>query len=177
MVLLITTEATLFATLIASYFFLRFKSGPVWPPPPLEKPTLALPIAMSIVLLSSSIPMHFAESGIKRGRQARLKLGLALSFVLGATFLGLQSFEYVEKVKELLPTMNSYGSLFYTITGFHGFHVFIGLVLNLWTQTRAWRNHFDSERHLTVQNVAMYWHFVDAVWVFIFLSLYVSPHL
>jgi heme/copper-type cytochrome/quinol oxidase subunit 3 len=176
MVLLIATEAMLFAALIASYFFLRFQSGPVWPPDGIAKPTLELPLMMTVILLSSSIPVHIADRGIRKGNQRRLRLGLALGFVLGATFLGLQMIEYVEKLQEFTPSTNAYGSLFFIITGFHGSHVFIGLLVNMWTQWRAWRGAFDEQRHLTVQNFTMYWHFVDAVWIFVLSSIYLSPH-
>ena len=176
MVMLIGTEAMLFGTLLASYFFLRFRWGPVWPPEGITIPELSLPLIMTAVLLSSSIPMHVADQGIRKGSGARLRWGLAVSFLLGAAFLGLQGYEYAEKLKEFGPTTNVYGSLFFTITGFHGAHVGIGLVLNAWTQVRAWLGHFDDERHLTVQNVALYWHFVDVVWIFIFASLYLSPN-
>src|SRR5688572_16240015 len=75
MVWLIATEATLFASLIASYFYLRFRYGPEWPPGGIEAPTLELPLIMSAILLSSSIPVHLAEAGIKKGNQLRLKYG------------------------------------------------------------------------------------------------------
>ena len=83
MVWLIATEATLFAMLLASYFYLRFQASPVWPPDDIEKPTLALPLIMSAILWSSSIPVHIADAGIRKDNQTRLKVGLALGFVLG----------------------------------------------------------------------------------------------
>lgn len=178
MVWLIATEATLFAALLASYFYLRFRYGPVWPPDGIEDPKLELPLVMSAILLSTTIPVHLAETGIKKGRQGRLKVGLALGFVLGAVFLGLTfGIEWPEKLREFGPTTNAYGSLYFTITGFHAAHVLVGLAFNAWTQVRAWRGAFSAERHLTVQNFAMYWHFVDVVWVFVFLTIYLSPHL
>jgi heme/copper-type cytochrome/quinol oxidase subunit 3 len=177
MVVLIATEATLFGTLLASYFYVRFKSGPEWPPDGLEDPSLGLPLIMTALLLTSSIPMHLAGTGIERGRRGQLKWGLAGAFVLGAVFLGLQVLEYAEKVNELRPSTNAYGSFFYTITGFHGLHVAVGLVMNAWTQARAWAGHFDEKRHVTVQNVVMYWHFVDVVWIFVLASLYIAPRL
>jgi heme/copper-type cytochrome/quinol oxidase subunit 3 len=178
MVWLIATEATLFAMLIASYFYLRFRSGPVWPPEPLERPDLGLPIVMTVILLSTTIPVHWAESGIKKGKQTRLRLGLGLGFLLGAIFLGITwGIEWPEKLHEFEPTTNAYGSLFYTITGFHGLHVLVGLLMSLWTQVRAWQGAFDEHRHLTVQNFAMYWHFVDIVWIFVFSTIYLSPRL
>ena len=178
MVWLIATEATLFAALLASYFYLRFRSGPVWPPDGIEDPTLELPLIMSVILLSSTIPVHLAETGIKKGNQGRLKFGLGAGFLLGAIFLGITfGIEWPEKLHEFGPTTNAYGSMYFTITGFHAAHVLGGLLFSLWTQVRAWHGAFSIERHLTVQNFAMYWHFVDIVWVFVLLTIYVSPHL
>ncbi|MGH2788334.1 MAG: cytochrome c oxidase subunit 3 [Actinomycetota bacterium] len=176
MVWLIATEAMLFGALIASYFYLRFKSGVEWPPGDIAKPTLALPLVMTVILLSSSIPVHMAERAVKKGNQRTLRVGLAVGFVLGAAFLSLQSVEYAEKLREFSPTTNAYGSLFFTITGFHGLHVLIGLLFSLWTQTRAWRDAFDENRHVTVQNFTMYWHFVDVVWIFVLATIYLSPN-
>lgn len=177
MVLLIGTEAMLFGTLIASYFYLRFNSAPVWPPDGIEKPTLELPLIMSVLLLSSSIPVHMADRGIRKGRQRALRFGLAAGFVLGAVFLFITvGIEWPEKLREFTPTTNAYGSLFYALTGFHGSHVLVGLVISAWTQVRAWRGAFDHDRHLTVQNFAMYWHFVDVVWIFVLSTIYLSPH-
>jgi heme/copper-type cytochrome/quinol oxidase subunit 3 len=176
-VMFLTTEATLFAALIASYFYLRFKATPQWPLGGIKPPELPLPLVMSVILLSSSLPMAWADRGIRRGHVGRLRVGLALTFVLGATFLGLQAYEYVTKLKEFTPTSNAYGSLFFAITGFHGTHVVVGLLMNLFVQLRAWLGHFNKDRHLHVQTTAMYWHFVDAVWVVILASLYIGPHL
>ncbi|MDP9225122.1 MAG: cytochrome c oxidase subunit 3 [Actinomycetota bacterium] len=176
MLLFIATEATIFGILFATYFYLRFKNMPQWPPDGIKQPTLSLPLFMSAFLLSSSIPMHVAELGIKKGKQTWLKAGLAVSFLLGVGFLVLMiGFEYPEKLKEFTPQTDVYGSLFFLITGLHGSHVLVGLVMNLWTQVKAWSGRFDERHHLTVLNVAAYWHFVDAIWVFVFLTIYFSP--
>ncbi len=178
MVMLIFTEATLFGLLLYSYFYLRFHSGPVWPPDGIEKPDLFLVSIMTPILLLSSGPMHWAHTGIRQGKVWRLRVGLLLTFVMGATFLGFQGVEYREILtREFTPRTNIYGSLFFTITGFHGIHVAVGLVMNLWLQWYARRGRFSAERHLAVENVALYWHFVDAVWVFILFSLYLSPYI
>ena len=178
MVLLIATEATLFSLLIASYFYLRFQSSPVWPPDDITAPELGLPLVMTVILLSSSIPVHIAERAIRRGRQGVLRAGLATGFLLGVTFLVIQVVvEYPHVLDEFTPRTNSYGSLFFTITAFHGLHVLVGLGFSVWTQVRAWGGAFGPDRHVTVENFALYWHFVDVVWVFVLATIYVSPHL
>ncbi len=177
MVWLIATEATLFALLLASYFYLRFRSGE-WPPHPIEAPKLELPLIMTAILWSSSIPVHIAEKGIEKGNQRRLRWGLAAGFLLGAVFLLITvAVEWPETLHEFTPRTNAYGSLFFTITGFHASHVVVGLSVSLWTQARAWQGAFDERKHVSVQNFAMYWHFVDIVWLFVLLSIYLSPHL
>ena len=176
MVWLIATEATLFASLLASYFYLRFRHGVEWPPDGLPHPELQLPLIMSVLLLSSSIPVHIAESAIKKGKVSVLKAGLAIGFLLGATFLVLTvAVEWPETLHEFTPRTNVYGSLFFTITGFHAMHVLVGLGMSAWAQVRAWKGAFDADRHVTIQNFTMYWHFVDTVWIFVFLTLYLSP--
>jgi cytochrome c oxidase subunit III len=176
MVWLIATEATLFAALIASYFYLRFRSGPAWPPGDIHDPELALPVVMTVILLSSSIPVHMAESAIEKGNVLGLKIGLAIGALLGATFLVLTwAVEWPLAIEEFTPRTNVYGSLFFTITGFHSAHVAVGLIISAWAQVRAWSGAFDQNRHLTVQNFTMYWHFVDVVWIFVFSTIYLSP--
>lgn len=174
MVWLCATEAMLFACLVASYFFLRGSvesfsaEGGRYPP-------LALPLSMTAVLLSSSVTMWWAETGIRRGNQTRLRLGLVITFVLGALFLVLQATEYHRN--PFGPTVSAYDSIFYTTTSLHGAHVALGLLMNLYVQLRAARGHFSAARHLAVQNVALYWHFVDAVWLVILATFYLSPRL
>lgn len=178
MVWVIGTEATLFALLLATYFFLRFQHGPVWPPDGLEPPTLELPLIMTAILWSSSIPVHIADKGIRAGDQRRLKAGLAGGFLLGALFLGFTfGLEWPEVHREFGPTTNVYGSLFFTVTGFHALHVVVGLFMSLWVQMRAWQGGFDETRHLGVQSFAMYWHFVDVVWAFVLATIYISVNL
>jgi heme/copper-type cytochrome/quinol oxidase subunit 3 len=177
MVWLILTEAALFATLILSYWYLRFRSGPTWPPGDIPKPELTLPFIMSAILWSSSLPVHLADRAVRKGNQGMLRLGLLAGWILGATFITLQlTVEYPQVLKDFTPRTDAYGSLFFTLTGVHGVHVIIGLLISLWVQVRAWRGAFDEFRHVSVQNFAMYWHFVDTVWVFILLTIYVSPH-
>lgn len=171
MVLLIVTEASLFVYLLFSYFYLGSMARGPWPPSGLPELRLALP--NTGVLLLSSGTMWWAESGIRRGDETRLRLGLLLTLMLGAGFLGIQVVEYHHQ--GFTPATSAYGSLFYTITGFHGAHVAVGLLMLAVVGLRARLGHFSSRHHLAVTNVSWYWHFVDAVWLAVFTSLYLSP--
>src|SRR4030095_1502323 len=158
--------------------YLRFRNGATWPPNGIPDPKLEVPLIMTAILWSSSIPVHRADRAIREGDVSRLKRGLAAGFALGATFLIITfAVEWPDTHDEFGPTTNAYGSLFFTITGFHAAHVLVGLLISLWTQVRAWRGAFDESRNLTVQNFAMYWHFVDTVWAFVLATIYLSPRL
>lgn len=173
MLLLILTEASLFGYLLFSYFYLASMARGPWPPAGMPELRLALP--NTGILLLSSGAMWWAESGIRRGRRGRLLIGLALALALGLVFLGIQLAEY--RHQPFGPSTDAYSSLFFTITGFHGAHVAAGLLMIAVVALRAGLGHFSASRHLAVTNVAWYWHFVDAVWLVVFTSLYLSPRL
>ncbi|GAA2706349.1 heme-copper oxidase subunit III [Micromonospora olivasterospora] len=178
MVMFVATEATLFACLLGSYFYLRFQYGPQWPPPGIEEPTLLKPLVMTAILVPSSLPVIWAEHGIRRGQRWRLRCGMAATLVMGTSFLALQATEYDEKLHMFTMTTNAYGSLFYVITGFHGLHVLVGLTMISWLLAASLRGGgFGPRRHERVRNVAIYWHFVDVVWVGILFTIYLSPRL
>ncbi|MGW1060655.1 cytochrome c oxidase subunit 3 [Micromonospora rubida] len=178
MVMFVATEATLFACLLGSYFYLRFQYGPQWPPGGIEDPKLLTPLVMTAVLLPSSLPVIWAEHGIRRGHRWRLRSGLAATMVLGVTFLSLQATEYAEKLRQFTMTTDVYGSLFFLITGFHGLHVLVGLTMIGWLLATSLRGgSFGAHRHEQVRNAAIYWHFVDLVWVAILFTIYLSPRL
>jgi heme/copper-type cytochrome/quinol oxidase subunit 3 len=177
MVLLITTESAAFAALLGSYFYLRFQAGPLWPLGGIEKPVLLRPLIMTAVLLPSSLPLIWAERGIRQGLRWRLSIGLAATLTMGATFLVLQGFEYDELFRKYTLTTNAYGSLFYTITGFHGLHVAVGLVMVGWLLSASLRGSFGHRHHERVVIAAMYWHFVDLVWAAILFTVYLSVRL
>jgi len=171
MALVITTEAMLFAYLLFSYYYLGSMSVGAFPPD--GPPELKLTLPNTIILLVSSGTFWWAERGIRAGNQTRLRVGMAITLLLGIAFLVIQGIEYSRKSFTLQH--NAYAGLFFTITGFHGAHVFIGLLMNVVVQVWAWRGWITERRHLAVTNAAMYWHFVDAVWLAVFFSLYITP--
>ena len=171
--LLIATEASLFGYLLFSYFYVGALAHGSWPPS--GPPELRLALPNTLVLLLSSGTMYWAESGIRRGRPMRLRLGLLATLALGAAFLTVQVVEY--RNNPVRPTTGAYGSLFFTVTGFHGAHVAVGLLMLAVVALRAFLGHFRAGRHEAVTNVSWYWHFVDAVWLVVFSSLYLSPRL
>ena len=169
--LLVLTEACFFASLLFSYWYLA-SIAPRWPPPGRDAAlTIALP--NTLILLASSGTLLWGEAGIRRGDRRRLQRGLLATFVLGAVFIALQGLEYSRQHFTLQSGV--YGSLFFTITGFHGAHVIVGLLMNLVVQGWLWRGAFSQDRHGFVSNAALYWHFVDVVWLFVFTSLYILP--
>ena len=177
MVLFIATEATLFAVLLGSYFYIRFQAGPQWPPPQIGPPELMVPLIMTALLLPSSLPLIWAERGIRLGQQWRLRVGLATTLALGLGFLTMLATEYGQTLEEFTLTTDTYGSLFYTVTGFHGLHVTGGLLMLGWLLAASIRGSFDSSRHEPVRLIALYWHFVGVVWVAILFTIYLEPRL
>ena len=177
MVLLVATEATLFAVLLASYFYIRFKTSGGWPPDGISDPKLLRAFVMTVLLAGSAVFMYAAETGIRRGSQRALVVGLGATFLLGLAFLGLQVWETVVVAREFTPKTDAYGSLVFTITGAHSAHLVVGLLLVIWIQARAWFGAYSPRRHLGVQMAAIYWYFVVAVQLAIFVSLYLTPRI
>ncbi len=174
MVLTIVTEAMIFAGLLSAYFFLRASSD-AWPPAGIEPPELRLISVMSVVLIASSLPVVWAERAIRRGDRRRLQLWLAVAWVMGAAFLAHQGIEY--RALTFGWGDNAYASAFYLITGLHGAHLLGALLMSVVVQAKAATGRFSADAHRTVVVFSLYWHFVDAVWVFVFASLYLSAHL
>ena len=175
MVLLIATEATLFAVLIASYFYIRFKS-PDWPQGGINDPTLARPLLNNGVLLASVVPIYLAERAVFRERQALLRLGLACAFLLLLAYLALQADSFRTSWHAFKPSENTYASLVYTIVGAHWLHVAAGTLLLAFVQVRAWLGHFGAERNVPVQVTALYTYFIALLAIPVFLTS-VSPAL
>jgi cytochrome c oxidase subunit 3 len=133
-----------------------------------------LPAVNTALLLSSGVSITWAHWGLLDGRRTRLVLGLALTVLLGLTFLGLQIVEYTEAYRHLNLKLSTgvYGSTFFMLTGFHGFHVALGATMLTVILLRAMRGHFTAKRHFAFEAVAWYWHFVDVVWLCLFVVVY-----
>lgn len=167
MVFFIASEAVFFANLIASYLYLRVRAGGAWPHVEIDQ-TLA--IINTLILISSSFTLHFGARAIARGNKAGLTRWLLPTVLLGATFIGIQLFEYHSN--GFGPSTNIYGSDFYTLTGFHGAHVTLGILLLTVCYFRSLRGDFTQEKHFALTAAEMYWHFVDVVWVILVSLLY-----
>ena len=169
--LFILSEVMLFGAFFTAYFVLRAQA-PAWPPlPDLERPELPLVGFNTLLLLSSSVTMQWAVTRIGRGDAAGFKRGLLATLMLGTVFLAIQGYEFVSNGFGISDGV--FGSTFYTLTSFHGAHVLGGLLLMGVLANRARLGLVTREHHTAVEGVSYYWHFVDVVWVVLFLTVYV----
>lgn len=170
----IATEFSLFACLFVSYFYLGDNKDR-WS---INKPPKMLyALIMLVLLLASSAVLHLGEQDVKARRYARGRLMLAVTILIGLVFLALQGFEYADHWKTLTPYSNSYGSIFYTITTFHAAHLILGLVMLAYVLVLPRYAPARESPFRPYQTAALYWHFVDFVWIFIVLILYIIPNL
>lgn len=133
-----------------------------------------IPAYNTIILLSSGVTLTWAHWGLKKESKAQLVWGLIATITLGLIFFALQAYEYYHAYSELGLTLNSgiYGSTFYMLTGFHGFHVTMGTIMLMVICVRSMKGHFTEENHFAFEGVAWYWHFVDVVWLGLYLFVY-----
>lgn len=173
MAALVTTEACLFAYLLFSYYYMALHYGREWLPEDLPGFTLSIP--MTVLLFSSSVVVWFAERGIKKNHRWTCVWGLIVAAALGIVFVVLEVTEWYGEPFSF--STDSYSSFYFTVTGFHMAHVVIGvlmlLTLALWTALGK----FDDHRRDPISIGVFYWHFVDAVWVAVFTTIYLTPYL
>jgi cytochrome c oxidase subunit 3 len=169
-ILFVASECVFFAALFGAYFTVRAGATP-WPPKGIEGleawPISA--IATSLLVLSS-VTMQFAIWAIRRGDRATMLRFLKLTLLLGAIFLGMQAYDYSTLDFSIHDTV--FGSTFFTMTGFHGAHVAGGLVFIYLMLARGWSGQLTREDHTGLEAAAIYWHFVDVVWLGLFSTLY-----
>lgn len=172
-ILFLGTEVVLFGALFAAYFQGRgtaLANGDPWPQVGL--PYVAT-LINTIVLVASGGTMHWAMMRIQKNDRKGFLIGLGATLILGLAFLAQQVREYIHLIHEGMTLGSSnFGSTFYALTGTHGLHVFGGLVAIFIVFIRALRGQFDKDRYLLVEGAAFYWHFVDVVWIFLFLVIY-----
>jgi len=137
-------------------------------------PAFGLPAINTAILLTSGVTITIAHHALKAGKRGMLNVFLALTFLLGFTFVFLQAEEYMEAYQHLNLTLGSgiYGSTFFMLTGFHGFHVTVGAIMLTVIWVRCLRGHFTPTHHFAFEGVAWYWHFVDVVWLGLFIFVY-----
>jgi cytochrome c oxidase subunit 3 len=170
MLLFIISEVMVFGAFFTAYFFIRVAQGDPWP-----AHGTSLPVAVAgvntAILMSSSFTLHWAEAAIKKGNHFGLKAGILTTFLLGCAFLFIQINEYANI--GFAPQDQAQATIFYSLTGLHGAHVFIGLVLLLIVTVRAFRGHYSPEQHRGVEIPGIYWHFVDIMWIVVYTTVYI----
>jgi len=170
MLLFIISEIMVFGSFFTAYFFIRIAQGNPWPA---HGTTLPVEVAgvNTAILVSSSFTIHWAEQAIKRGNRFGLKAGMLLTFLLGCSFLFIQINEYANI--GFAPQDAAQQTIFYSLTGLHGAHVFIGLLLLLFVTIRSFRGHYSPEEHRGVEVPGIYWHFVDIMWIVVYTTVYI----
>jgi heme/copper-type cytochrome/quinol oxidase subunit 3 len=175
MIFTVFTEASLFAYLLFSYYYLAVQPHSPGTFPQGGPPDLALALPDTIILILSSVAVAWAQFGIEHGSKWRLTAGLGIGALLGFVFVVIQCFEWAEKPFSLASS--PYSSLYFTVTGFHMAHVIVGFFILLALTWWSSRGYFNRVRYAHIHIGALYWHFVDAVWLVVFFTFYITPHL
>ena len=176
MFLFISSEVMFFVAFFWAFFhfslFPQHTAGGVWPP----KGVLVfdpwdLPFLNTLILLTSGATVTWAHHALIENNRPHLVYGLALTIALGLTFTGVQAYEYSHAAFGFREGV--YPSTFFMATGFHGFHVIVGTIMLIVCLVRAYRGHFTPRQHFGFEAAAWYWHFVDVVWLFLFVAIYI----
>jgi cytochrome c oxidase subunit 3 len=175
MILFIVSEVMLFFSFFWGYFHASLNPvpeiGAVWPPKGIEviNPWL-IPLLNTALLLTSGASLTWSHSALLGGYRLEAITGLVLTLVLATLFTLFQGYEYVNAPFSISDSV--YGSTFYMLTGLHGFHVIIGTIMLSVALYRVVRHHYTTQTHVGYESAAWYWHFVDVVWIFLFLAVY-----
>jgi cytochrome c oxidase subunit 3 len=149
-------------------------AGPAFAEPFTPMAAWGIPALNTLLLLSSGVTVTWAHWALKMNNRAQLILGLIATIALGVTFLGFQAYEYIHAYSELnlKLTTGIYGTTFFMLTGFHGFHVTVGVIMLSVILARCIAGHFRPDHHFAFEAVSWYWHFVDVVWLLLFVLVY-----
>ncbi|MBI1364241.1 MAG: cytochrome c oxidase subunit 3 [Proteobacteria bacterium] len=172
MVFFIASEVMFFAAFFAAFFYLSGMN--VWPPENIETLTLHLPTVNTLLLLTSGVTVTWAHHAMQEGNRSRTRKMIFLTYLLGVIFLSCQMYEYHHASFALHDGV--YGSTFYMLTGFHGFHVFVGSIMLMVLHLRLSQGDFSAKEHFYFEATAWYWHFVDVVWIGLYLFVYLLPN-
>ncbi|HEX2568333.1 MAG TPA: heme-copper oxidase subunit III [Polyangia bacterium] len=165
--------AMMFAALFFSYGVMRIHAA-TWPPPGALRLPIAMPLVNTLVLLASSVTLQLGLYTIRNWRVAELPRWIVATIGLGVAFLGLQVAVWRDVwARGLRPDTSTYGSVFYALTAVHALHVVAGLIALVVVLVPALRGQYRKNRHTPVRMMAMFWHFIDIVWVLMFLAVYV----
>lgn len=173
MIFTVFTEAAVFAYLLFSYYYLAVQPHLPGSFPEGGAPSLTLALPNTAILILSSVAVGWAQLGIEHGSRWRLVAGLGLGTLLGAIFLVVQVFEWAEKPFALSST--PYSSLYFVVTGFHMAHVVVGVLMLAALTWWSALGYFNARRFAHIHIGALYWHFVDAVWLLVFFTFYLTP--
>jgi cytochrome c oxidase subunit 3 len=170
MYLFIGSEIMLFGAFFTAYFFIRVVNNVPWPTPPYHLPVYVA-FLNTCILVTSSFTMHWALTSVKKNNPFGLRAGLLLTFLMGLTFLLTQVLEYLRI--GFNTSDGAFPTVFFCLTGLHGCHVFVGLTILAFMTVRAFRGHFDAEHHHGVEIGGIYWHFVDLMWILVYMTVYI----
>ncbi|WP_042664029.1 heme-copper oxidase subunit III [Haloferax sp. ATB1] len=167
------------ATFLAGFVYYGFIRVGTWPPTELPHLLGSLVLVNTLLLVVSSVTLHYGHHALEAGNRRGFLGGMAATVVLGVVFLGGQVLEYYEFIAEegFTLTSGAFASAFYGLTGLHGLHVSLGVLLLILVFGRALRGQYTAERDTSVRTVALYWHFVDVVWIFLVAVVYVGAEL
>lgn len=172
MTLFVASEAMFFAAFFGAYFTI-YAATAIWPPLQIPIPDVAISAIATVLLITSGFTLSAGVGAARKGRTNRLSLWLAVTIVLGIAFLVLQAYDYSNTGFSIHA--GAYASLFYIMTGLHMAHVIGGVLLLILVFVRARAGDFSSEQHDPVRASSIYWHFVDIVWVGLFVIFYILP--
>ena len=171
MLLFIISEVMVFGAFFTAYFFIRIVNGDQWFPYRGHELPVAVAGVNTAILVSSSLTLHWAETSLKNNNRFGFQAGMVTTFLLGLTFLFIQINEYVHI--GFSPQDSAQGTIFYGLTGLHGAHVTIGLMLLAFVTIRSFRGHYSAEHHHGMEVPGIYWHFVDIMWIVVYFTVYI----
>jgi len=171
--LFLASETAVFGALFAHHYYARFHAAQ-WPPQGAPKLETHLPAIATLILMFSSATMQWAHAALLQGKRRAASWLVLLTIALGVVFLGFQGYDwgFLKVYDKFTQTSGTFGTTFYSMTGFHGLHVTVGLIFLMLVWIRLRLGHFDPQRHFSFVAASWYWHFVDVVWIFLFFTIY-----